>query len=192
MTEQAETKRDRVRRILITPLLRAGMRKQTRQKADEYADMLVRLADKLAYLDEQHLRGLAAFATRWAKGKARNEWPDEVTLVSRAYELQSPPPRKCDYVVSVMRSKAGELARSHGYHVELFTAARSFGPPFSKLDLSRIANEARRNRAELDRVRGLADRGAVPVERQQWMDWYLRHEAEALAIMDMDLEEDAA
>ena len=42
--EHKETKRDRVRRILITPLVQAGMRRQTKMKAPDCEAMLVRLA----------------------------------------------------------------------------------------------------------------------------------------------------
>lgn len=187
-----ESKRDRVRRILINPLLRAGMRKQNKMKADQYSEMLTRLADKLSYLDELHLRGLEPKIIRHAKGKERNEWPAEVSIISWAYEVQSPPPRKCAYVVSVLKSKAGARALEYGYLPELLMALRTFGPPFSKLDLQQLAQTARANRQDLKRVREMIERGTAPLERRQWMDWYLRHEREAKAIMEMDISEGQA
>ena len=77
-----ETKRDRVRRILITPLVQAGMRRQTKMKAPDCEAMLVRLADKLAHMSDANLRGLVALFTRHARGPERNQWPDEVSMVS--------------------------------------------------------------------------------------------------------------
>lgn len=192
MEIKCETKRDRVRRILINPLVRAGMRKQGSMRVAEYEEMLVRLADKLAYLSDANLRGLVPLITRMARGKERNRWPDEVSIVSWAFELQSPPPRACDYVVSVMRSEAGRRARALGYHVELFMAARKLGPPFKKIHLARVMADAERNRAEVRRVTGAIERGVAPLERRQWLDWWLRHEVEALAIMDSVGEGEAA
>lgn len=183
-----ETKRDRVRRLLIRPLLRAGMRKQTRMKEPDYAEMLVRLSDKLAHMSDQNIAGLSQWITRWAGGKDRNQWPDEVAIISKAYELQAPPPRDCPYVVSVMRSRAGQRAKDLGYHVELFMAAIRFGPPFGKLNLDRLAAEAETNRREVQRVRGMIADGTATAERRQWLNWYLRHEEQALAIIEMEQE----
>lgn len=188
MNGVVETKRDRVRRLLIHPLLRAGMRKQTRMKEPDYADMLVRLSDKLAHLSDQNIAGLKQWITRWAAGKDRNRWPDEVAIVSKALELQAPPPRDCPYVVSVMRSRAGHRAKDLGYHVELFMAALRFGPPFGKLNLDRLKAEAEGNRREVARVRDMIADGTAPDERRLWLDWYLHHEEQALAIMETETE----
>lgn len=177
-----ETKRDRVRRLLINPLTATGMRKQSRMKEPEFAEMLIRLADKLSYLPDLTLEGLVAWCTKNARGKERNQWPDEVAIVSQAMSLQPPPARSCPYVVSVLRSKAGDRAAEMGYLTELYMAARNYGPPFSKLNLQRIAREAQANLAELEKVQSSVTRGVATLERQQWLNWYLRHQSEALEI----------
>ena len=72
--EHKETKRDRVRRILITPLVQAGMRRQTKMKAPDCEAMLVRLADKLAHMSDANLRALVALfigAVRFPGSPAR-------------------------------------------------------------------------------------------------------------------------
>lgn len=184
MSEQAETKRDRVRRVLISPLLRAGMRKQTRMSVEDYQAMLVRLADKLGFMSEENLRGLVPVLTRNAKGREHNQWPDEVAIVKWAYSVQVPPPRECDYVVSVIRSHAGQLARERGYLPELLMEARKLGPPFSKVNIDRLERLGRDSRRERDRLRRRLDIGeTIRQERQDWLDWYDRHEREALSIM---------
>lgn len=186
MNQMAETKRDRVRRLLIKPLLDAGMKKQTRMPAGDYLEFQVRLADKLSYLPDIHLRGLVVQVMRMAKGPERNQWPDEVSITNWAHDLQVPPPRKHPFAISVLRSRAGKRARDLGYHAELLIALRKSGPPFSKYDLRRMPEEARENREELDRVARLVQGGSAPIERRQWRDWYLRHQQEAIAIMDAD------
>lgn len=190
--DHEETGRERVRRVLINPLLRQGMRKQTRMSEPDYSDMLVRLSEKLSHLGEADLRGLVPWVTRFAKGKERNQWPDEVGIVAQGYALQPPPPRKNEFVISVLRSRAGARARDMGYLPELYMAIAQFGPPFSKYSIDRMEREAAENRAELGRVSKLIDRGTATQERRQWMKWYLDHEAAALEIMAGDAREDAA
>ncbi|MGH1447420.1 MAG: hypothetical protein ACRBBO_15405 [Cognatishimia sp.] len=187
-----ETKRDRVRRLLINPLEASGMRKQTRMKEPDYSEMLIRLADKLSYLPDLMLEGLVTWCTRHAKGKERNQWPDEVAILSQAMSLQPPPPRSCPYVVSVLRSQAGDRAEMMGYLTELFMAAKKYGPPFSKMNLDRLAREAQENSAEVAKVQDAIRRGVALNERRQWLDWYLRHQSDALAIRASDGGEVAA
>jgi len=187
-----ETKRDRVRRLLINPLEATGMRKQARMKEADHAEMLVRLADRIAYLPDLHLKGLVVWCTRNAKGKEGNQWPDEVSIIRQAMFLQSPPPRSCSYVVSVLRSQAGRNARVMGYLTELYMAASKYGPPFSKLSLERLADQARENTKEVGRVQRAIDRGDATQDRRQWLSWYLRHQSEALSIINADEHEVAA
>lgn len=191
MEASAETKRDRVRRILIDPLLQAGMKKQTRMKQPEYEAFQIKLCDRLSHMSDKNLLGMVSFITRHAKGGERNQWPDEVSIVSCALSIQPPPPRSCPYVVSVLKSEAGQRAKTLGYHVELFMFVRKFGPPFSKVNRKKLADEAQENRKEMSRVVNAIERGTALEERRQWLDWYLRHEAEALAIIDQ-VEEVAA
>lgn len=179
-----ESKRDRVRRILVNPLVDAGMRRQPRMKADAHQAFLTRLTDKLSYLSDLHLRGLAERIAKSAKGPDRNQWPDEVTIVNWAHFLALPPPKKCPFTVSVLRSRAGVRARQLGYHAELLIALREGGPPFSKYDTRWMPDAARENREEVRRVSEAIRLGTATVERRQWLDWYQRHEAEAVAIMD--------
>ena len=128
--EHKETKRDRVRRILITPLVQAGMRRQTKMKAADCEAMLVRLADKLAHMSDANLRALVALFTRHARGPERNQWPDEVSMVSWAWAMQPPPPRANPYVVSVLQSAAGRRADAflHHYMVEGALVPRPVSP----------------------------------------------------------------
>ena len=184
---RGESKRDRVRRVLIHPLERAGMRKQRRMTAAAHDEFLVRLADRLAYLREDQLRGLVPVLTRHAKGKDGNEWPDEVAIVKWAYGMEPPPFELNDYVVSVLRSRAGAVAKDNGYIVELLLAAQRLGPPFSKLNTERLRREGQQAAQERERLRRRMARGdEVPLERRQWLNWYGAHEQTALAIMAGD------
>ena len=180
--EHKETKRDRVRRILITPLVQAGMRRQTKMKAPDCEAMLVRLADKLAHMSDANLRGLVALFTRHARGPERNQWPDEVSMVSWALAIQPPPPRANPYVVSVLQSEAGRRAEAGGYLTELYIHATRFGPPYKASSVALVLKEAEKNRRELEQVRAAVARGTATQERRQWLEWYDRHARQAQAI----------
>lgn len=181
---EPETKRGRVRRILIDPLLTSGMRKQARMKAADYDDMLVRLADKLGHMSDENLHGLVPLITRHATGKEKNCWPDEVSVVAWALAIQPPPPRACDYVMSLMRSVAGRRAFESGYHVELYMTAKKLGPPPSRYDQARLCRDADENRREVERVRAQIEAGTATLERRQWLNWYLGQQRECEDIMN--------
>lgn len=180
-----ESGRGRVRERLLNPLIRAGMKKSPRLDTEAYADMLTRLADKLSHLSDEELAGIAVWITRFAKGKERNIWPDEVSIVAQAYFMRPPPPRKNDFVISVLRSEAGRRALSLGYLVELYMALLKFGPPFTKYSLDRLARKAAENQRERARVKRMIDTGRAPEERMQWLDWYEGHERAAREIMSV-------
>lgn len=181
---EPKTSKARVRRVLIDPLIRAGMRKQRGMTAEKYLDFIARLERRLGYMSEVHLRGLAVLLTKGAKGKERNQWPDEVTIISCAYGLQRPPPRSCDYVASLMRSAMGRAARDLGYHVELFDVAKRYGPPPSKYVLAQLQARADENRGKVKIIRDRIARDAASADDRRWLAWRLDQEAECMAILE--------
>ncbi len=189
MTDQQETKRARVRRLLLTPLITSGLRKHPRMTAEDYQAMLTRLADKLGHMSERHLTALEPLIIRHTRGKDRNIWPDEVTIVSWAYQLSPPPARTSPYVNSLMQSEAGRTALSMGYHVELFMMAKKLGPPPTRYNLARLAQEAQENRRELTRIEEQINCGMASLERRQWLAWYRHNEGECSAIMEPSTED---
>ncbi|WP_147232835.1 hypothetical protein [Phaeobacter gallaeciensis] len=184
MMQPIESGRARVRRVLIEPLEIGGMVRARGVSLTDHQAMLVRLQDKLAYLSEHQLRGMAEFAVFAAKGKAGNVWPDEVLLCRWAYRTQPPPPRKSDYVSSLMCSRAGQVAREAGYHVELFLMARRFGPPPTRYDQRILQREATENRDKRALVTKQIETGNAFQSDIDWLGWFQRQEGECLAIMD--------
>lgn len=180
MTEATETKRDRVRRLFLKRMDELGFKRQHRMSAARHDEMVGKLIDKLAYLDDEHFEVLIKSCIVCAGGKRRNEWPDMVMILRDAYRLQSPPFSKGEYAASILRSDLGARALAEGWHVELHIAAIEQGPPPSKYQLSRLAEDARENRAERERVIDRMASGAATEERMQWLEWYGRHERAAL------------
>ena len=73
--EQPESGRGRVRRLLITPLEAGGMQRKRGRSVADHEKMLTRLADKLGYMSDRGLQGLAMYLVRMA-GEGQI-WPVE-------------------------------------------------------------------------------------------------------------------
>jgi hypothetical protein len=173
--------RARVRALLIAPL--AGLARHKGQSLKDHDRAMKAMVERLAYMGELQLRGLAELVLRNAgMTKLRPSWPEVGVIIAWAYALQVPPPRDSDYVRSLMRSAMGARARDEGWMVELFRAAVRFGPPPGKYLEGQLKDEARDNVARLARVRERNHAGQASVEDMRWLarwhdDW---REAEAL------------
>jgi hypothetical protein len=137
----------RVRAILLADL--AGLVRPRRVGAADHAAALERLAERLAYMGEEALRGLAVLVLTHAGRVARGAMPvcpDPGTIIAWAYALQAPPPRSNAYVLSLLRSRLGEEARAGGWLLALYREALRMGPPppasaFAKDRLRAVARD---------------------------------------------------
>lgn len=193
--QQVESGRARVKRVLIVPLEAGGMGRKRGVSAADHEKTLEKIADRLSYMTEDGLKGLAMYLIRMAGEK--NVWPQLNIVLRAAWSMEAPPPRDNDFLLSLMRSRAGEAALVGGYALQLYAAARKLGPPPSKYEVLRLREKAQWDR---DRKRVIEDRikrGIVTEEERGWLDGYLRmsDEAEALireGIEKREAERDAA
>ncbi|NEX45197.1 hypothetical protein [Pseudotabrizicola algicola] len=169
-TEEARAAgRARVRELLIVPL--AGLKRSGGTPAAEYE----RLADKLAYMREDALRGLCELVLRIAHndrppvGTKAARCPAPALIQTWAYGLQPPPPAGTDYVPSIMRSALGREARDGGWHVELFRHARRVGPPPQSYERGKLLAQADENRRMLERVRERMAAGVATPDDRRWL-----------------------
>ncbi len=142
--ERGESGRMRVRRVLIEPLARAGLRRRPRVTAEEHDAALRRLEERLAYLGKGDLIVLVEIVERSAGGDARNLWPDEVSIRNWAAQLCPPPDEESRLVISWLGSAAGRRAWDEGEEiaVALRKHLRRAGRPPSDFDWTRIRREA--------------------------------------------------
>lgn len=115
--DPVETDRERVRRIMLDPLVGAGMRKQKRMSAGDHEAMLDRLERRLGYLSDACLEALADTVRRNAVGADRNVWPAEVSVMNWAAALEPPPDRDSKLVTTYLASAAGRRAWEEGPEV---------------------------------------------------------------------------
>ncbi|HMR51210.1 MAG TPA: hypothetical protein PKA33_01600 [Amaricoccus sp.] len=129
---------------VIVPLLDMGLRKQRQQSKDEHAAMLRRLARKVSYLDRAQLGGLREAIARMAGGRARNLWPDEVSILNRAADIEAPPARDSRLVSSYLASRAGRSAWEEHPTVaaSLRKHLKDTGLPPTKWDWTQIRERA--------------------------------------------------
>lgn len=159
----------RVRDLLLWPL--AGLKRPSKARGEDYD----RLADQLAYMREDALRGLCEFVLRVAGGSpvpvAVPRCPDPGTIRAWAYAIQPPPPKDSEYVSSVMQSVMGREARDGGWHVQLFRYLRRFGPPLgmSEYQKGKLREKASDDQRQLDRVRDRMEKGLAGADDRHWL-----------------------
>lgn len=154
-------RRDRVRRVLIEPLLDMGLRKRKGLTAEDQAAFLDRIERRLAYLGEGHLATLVEVVARNCEGPHRNLWPAEASIVAWASGLEPPPDEDSRLVRSYLGSAAGLRAWSEGPAVAMALRwwLREYGRPPRDCDWDAIRAKAvslagTRQRFEERRVEG--------------------------------------
>ena len=176
--------RARVRAELIEPLEEMGMARKRGRSIEQHKAMQARLADKLSYMTAVNLRGLRDWVVRIAAGKARDTWPREVSILSAAWNIQTPPPRQSDYANSIIWSAMGQRAHDGDYLVELFQIAKKMGPPPNRYVISKLRDQARDNRARRDRIKEYIATGRATAEEMAWLDRYHDDLALCMAIIE--------
>lgn len=181
-----ETKRGRVRRLLIAPLQADGMRMPARTPAEDERAYLDRLCDELSYLTDASLEAVRVWMARHGEGSQRCFWPKMVSVLSVADAYQPRAVEDFPALVSWLSSVAGEAAWREGRLVAEFEfLMRRKRPPVSDQDRRLVHETGATWKARADRVRERIARGVEPFgDDGQWLDWYQATHARAKAIVD--------
>lgn len=168
MTEEqttTETKRDRVRRMLITPAQDRGMRFRKDMAEEDQRKHLDRLCDELAYLSDRTLQALREWVTSHGEGSKRTFWPTHISIVSTAEAYEPRPLEETPGVASWFRSRAGEAALADNRLVaEFIWWERKKRPPMSAHDRKLIADRAASIASEWARTEDKLNRGVAPLQ----------------------------
>lgn len=105
-----ESKRSRVKRLLITPLQEEGMKPKRGVDAQTHRAFIDRLCDEVAYLPDVGLIALRRWAEVNGGGSARNIWPEFVSFAAMAQTHTARPIEELPEVASWFISRAGEAA----------------------------------------------------------------------------------
>lgn len=163
-----ESGRALVRELLLKPL--SGLRRPPRHAASEYDA----LAERLAYMRADALRGLCEYCLRVAGGARPSPaptCPSPAMIRAWAYAIQPPPAQESAFLTSVMRSALGAEAQDGQWHVQLFRHLRRFGPPLANSDYmkSKMREAASADVRHLDRIRERQAAGQHPEEDRRWL-----------------------
>lgn len=192
-----ETKRGRVRRLLIDPLASgySGMGFRFPKGTDEkkqrsYLDWM---ADWLGYLSDEELRLLKACLSAHGEGAQRCFWPQRATVVFYAQAARPRPIETWPECASWFASIEGPKAQAEGTLVAtmLFIEC-NIRPPYTPKDRREVAASAadllRRDTEARERVARGRDYG----DDAQFLAWYGRLTARAEALVEPDRQEGAA
>lgn len=183
--ETDETKRDRVRRLLIDPLTEAGFRFPKATGEDEAKRALTRLADGLAYLGDDALTVLKATLLTKGEGSARCFWPTYVTIVGLAEAYQPRPLEEVPELLRWFASAAGRDAMAAGRLVAEFQFWEAKKrPPVTPRDRELVTVRAREHRERRELVLDRRRRD-IPLRADEvaWIDWYERTFARVEALV---------
>jgi hypothetical protein len=175
-----ESRRGRVRRLLIKPLIRDGFRARAREEVDRHAAFLDRLADTLGYMSDDGLRVLRLHLAARGEGSKRDFWPCFASILGAAEAFEPRPFEELPELLRWFASKAGPDALEAGRHVaeyEFWT--RHKRPPVKPEEWTQLRQKAEAMQARAARYREIiAERGATHwPQDQDWLDWYDRREA---------------
>ncbi|MGI3165519.1 hypothetical protein [Pseudooceanicola sp. 200-1SW] len=183
--ERGETKRDRVRRLLLTPLADIGFHWKRGTDPAEGQNRLDRLADELAYLSDRDLGRLFECMRTKGQGAARNLWPAHATFIAFAQEAEGRPLAEMPGLASWFASRAGRDALEGDRLVaEFWFWQRYHCPPVRDHQRRLVETKAAEIR---DRVMRIRDKLRREVQIDEVDRRYLarveRDEAAALALV---------
>lgn len=168
MTEEqttTETKRDRVRRMLITPAQDRGLRFRRGVAEEDQRKALDRLCDELAYLSDRTLLALREWIISHGDGAERTFWPSHAAIISTAEAYEPRPLEETPGVASWFRSRAGAEALAEGRLIaEFLWWEAKKRPPMSAHEKSLVAQRASHIVSEMTRTQDKLNRGMAPLQ----------------------------
>ncbi|MBO9453250.1 hypothetical protein J7426_23515 [Tropicibacter sp. R16_0] len=180
-----ETSRDRVRRMVITPLADSGFRFKRGTPDEQQRKVLDRMADALGYMSDRGLSALQATLATKGEGSAKCFWPCMATVIGCAEAFEPRPLEELPAVARWFGSQAGiEAARAGRLVAEYEFWRRKKRPPMNVQERKVVSDRAATWSARADRVRDRIDRGFAPFgDDGEWLRWYDATKARAAALV---------
>ncbi|GGG59840.1 hypothetical protein GCM10011415_02260 [Salipiger pallidus] len=189
-TSTTETKRDRVRRLLIAPLTDWGFRKPGDVREERHKKFLTDLADGLAYLSDEQLVTLRNFLKYRGEGKDKRGWPRMATIVPLAEIVAPRSLEEIPVIASWFGSARGPKAYAEGTLVAEFLYLEKFKRPPHKDGEWRMVRSKAQSLDSDRRVRSDRERrGVASADDLQFLTWINDLEARAMALLPEDFRE---
>lgn len=181
-SDHHETKRDRVRRLLLDPL---GFRFPKGTDPEEAKKVLNRIADDLAYMADERLRALRDMMASKGQGTARNFWPDHASFIGFAELVEPRPVAELPALLSWFGSVEGPAAMKAGILVETWQfIERRKKPPVTAQERALVAEQSAVNARRLTIIEERRRDGrAIDADDAAWERWYLDLQASCEGIV---------
>ena len=189
-----ESKRDRVRRLLLDRLGAIGFRFPKGTEPAEAQKRLDRLADELAYLTDLNLERLFEAMRSKGEGRARDFWPSHAAFIALAQLAQPRPLQEMPGLASWFGSAAGRAALAEGRLVAEYRWWREkHRPPLNAQERRIIADRAGEAQAKAARVKERLGH-ALPVDPadREWLFAFERDEAAARELVELGQQKEQA
>lgn len=173
-TDQTESKRDRVRRLLLDPLADHGFRFKRGVTEDDARTKLAQIADDLAYMSDAGLKAMFQSMRLKGEGSSRDFWPSRAAFLGLAEALEKSPLEEAPALLRWFASVEGPKALQGQTHVAQYLFwSKHKRPPVSVHDWRSVREHADRMADRAMRVKDKMDRGV-----EVWPDdeaWYRRY-----------------
>ena len=173
--DQTETKRDRVRRLVFTPLADRGFRFPKAMALEDQRKDMAAMIDDVTYMSDDALRALENALRSKGDGSAKHFWPSRATITTIAEGLEQRPMRELPALLRWFSSKAGPDALANERHVAEYQFWKRWKkPPVTDRDKRQVAATAREMTDRAARIKDRMDRGLSPFgDDGLWYEWYL-------------------
>lgn len=188
MTEKDESKRGRVRRIVLSPLAEDGMRFRQGTSAEKQKQVLNRLADDLSYMSDRGLLALKEWMGSHGEGASKCFWPMAVSIISTAESFEPRPLEEMPALRRWFASAAGRSALQGNRLLAEYEFWRKFKrPPVQTRDREAVARRASEWASKAERVQDRIQRGFSPMhDDAAWLEWYERTTLQARQLVESD------
>ncbi|WP_136441619.1 hypothetical protein [Pacificoceanicola onchidii] len=194
-TGDFQSKRDRVRVLLIQPLERRGFRFRKGVTAEQGRGMLDQICDDLAYLSDDALRALVASMATKGEGASKDFWPSRAAFLGIAESFERRPLVEHPNLLRWFASAAGRAALEGDRLVAeyQFWEAKKF-PPVKPEHQAAVQARAAEHRDKRKKIEDRQERGMPPrwPDDLQWLAWYRSLEARVRGYVEAAEQGDAA
>lgn len=193
-TDQTESKRDRVRRLLLDPLADHGFHFKRGVTEDEAKAKLAQIADDLAYMSDDGLRAMFLSMRSKGGGSNRDFWPTRASFVGFAEAFEKSPLEEAPALLRWFASVEGPKAVQAGTHVAQYLFwSKNKRPPASVHDWRLVRDHAERMAERAMRVQDKLDRNVEPYpDDANWHRRYLELDARVRGYVKDQVKGDAA
>lgn len=193
-TDQTESKRDRVRRLLLDPLADHGFRFKRGVTDDDAKAKLAQIADDLAYMSDQGLKAMFQSMRFKGEGSSRDFWPSRASFLGLAEALEKSPLEEAPALLRWFASVEGPKALQAETHVAQYLFWSKYKrPPVSVHDWRSVRDHAAQMSEKAMRVQDKLDRGVAPYpDDEAWHRRYLDLDALVRGYVQDQVKGDAA